>query len=181
MYFAPREFPLRNGQTATFRGPLPTDAASDLACMRTTFAETDFLLHLPEEVNPDEARHAAALQSAANDPNTLLLFCVVNGEVVARMHGSINPLKKVRHRFRLGVSVMQEYWSLGIATLLMNAAEEVARTLSCTQMELEVMAHNIRARALYERLGYRIVQVRPDAIRLADGQLIDEYLMIKKL
>lgn len=181
MYFAPREICLRGGRTAILRSPVEGDAASDIRCRLITAAETDFLLVSPEEISTDETRHAAALRAAADAPNELLLFCVVEGKIVARMHGHFKPLKKVRHRFRLGLCVIQAYWGLGIATAMMNAAEETARSLGCTQMELEVMAHNVRARGLYEKLGYRIVQVQPDAIRLSDGTLTHEYLMIKKL
>lgn len=181
MYFAPREICLRDGRTAILRSPVDGDAASDIRCRLVTASETDFLLVSPEEISTDEARHAAALTAAADDPNALLLFCIVEGEIVARMHGYIKPLKKVRHRFRLGVCVLQACWGLGIATAMMNAAEEAAHSLGCMQMELEVMVHNVRARALYEGLGYRIAQVKPDAIRLPDGTLTHEYLMIKKL
>lgn len=181
MHFTPLDIRLKNGCTATLRSPLPSDASSDLRCMRAVYAETDFLLHTADEVNPDEARHAAALQAAADDPNTLLLLCILNGEVVARMHGSITPLQKVRHRFRLGIAVRQADWGQGIASAMMQSAESMARKLNCTQMELDVMSLNIRARCLYEQLGYRMIQIKPNAIKMADGQLIDEYLMIKKL
>ena len=181
MYFAPREITLRDGRTATLRSPLPSDAASDLRCMTAVYSETDFLLRTPSEVTPDEIRHAAALQSVVNAPYLLLLLCVADGEVIARMQGFVKPLKKVRHRFRLGISVRKTFWGQGVATAMMRAAEDVARNLGCTHMELEVMAPNHRARALYEHLGYRIVQVRPDAVQQADGRLMDEYLMMKRL
>lgn len=38
-----------------------------------------------------------------------------------------------------------------------------------------------RARALYEKMGFKIVGVHPDAIRLKDGKLLNEYFMIKKI
>ena len=181
MYFPPREIRLKDGRRALLRPPLPDDATSDLRCMTAVYGETDFLLRAPEEVDPDIPRHAEKLCAAAEDPDLLLLLCILDGEVVARMQGYIKPLQKVRHRFRLGISVRQNCWGQGIATAMLSAAEDAARALSCTQMELEVMAPNHRARALYEKLGYRIVQVKPDAVLLADGRLTDEYLMMKKL
>ena len=49
------------------------------------------------------------------------------------------------------------------------------------QMELEFVEGNQRARALYEKMGFRIAGVKPDAIRLKDGTLLNEYFMVKKL
>ncbi len=43
----------------------------------------------------------------------------------------------------------------GIGTRLIAAAEQVARRAGRTWAQLEVEPHNTRARALYERLGYR--------------------------
>ena len=50
-----------------------------------------------------------------------------------------------------------------------------------TQLELEFVEGNARARGLYEKMGFRIVGVRPDAYRFKDGSLHNEYIMMKKL
>ena len=49
------------------------------------------------------------------------------------------------------------------------------------QMELEFVEGNIRARALYEKMGFRIAGVHPNAIRLKDGTLLNEYSMIREI
>ena len=48
-------------------------------------------------------------------------------------------------------------------------------------MELEYVEGNSRARALYEKMGFQIAGIKPDAIRLKDGTLLNEYYMIKKI
>ncbi len=40
---------------------------------------------------------------------------------------------------------------------------------------------NTRARGLYEKMGFRITGVKPDAIRLKNGTLVNEYMMLKRL
>ena len=52
---------------------------------------------------------------------------------------------------------------------------------SVLQLELEFVEGNTRARALYEKMGFKITGVRPDAIRLKDGTLLDEYMMVRKI
>ena len=49
------------------------------------------------------------------------------------------------------------------------------------QIELDFIEGNSRARGLYEKMGFRIVGVRPNAIRLKDGTLLNEYSMIREI
>ena len=49
------------------------------------------------------------------------------------------------------------------------------------QVELDFIEGNARARALYEKMGFRITGIRPNAIRLKDGTLLNEYSMIREI
>ena len=48
-------------------------------------------------------------------------------------------------------------------------------------MELDFVEGSTRARALYEKMGFRITGVKPNAIRLKDGTLLNEYSMVKEI
>lgn len=48
-------------------------------------------------------------------------------------------------------------------------------------MELEFVEGNARARALYEKMGFRITGVRPNATRLKDGTLLNDYMMVREM
>ena len=181
MYIEPMKMRLRDGRRIVLRSPEPEDAAADLSCMRQTAGETEFLLISPADVSADVNRHAAALEDVRDDPYQLLLLCLDGEEVVGRLHGFVKPRMKVSHRFRLGLSVRRAYWGQGLATAMLHTAARVAREMECMQIELEVMAHNHRAVRLYEREGYRIAMVHPQAVCLDDGRMMNEYLMIKRL
>ena len=49
------------------------------------------------------------------------------------------------------------------------------------QIELDFIEGNSRARHLYEKMGFRITGVKPDAIRMKDGAFVNEYMMLKRL
>ena len=49
------------------------------------------------------------------------------------------------------------------------------------QLELDFIEGNVRARALYEKMGFRITGVAVNAVRLKDGTLLNEYHMIKEI
>ena len=45
----------------------------------------------------------------------------------------------------------------------------------------EDVERNARARHLYEKMGFRITGVHPNAIRLKDGTLLNTYTMIREI
>ena len=49
------------------------------------------------------------------------------------------------------------------------------------QAELEVMAENENAIAMYEKLGFKKYGTFPDNMKYADGSYMDAYWMMKKL
>ena len=61
---------------------------------------------------------------------------------------------------------------------LIRIAEENPNLI---QLELDFIEGNNRARALYEKMGFRVTGVKPDAIRLKDGTLLNEYSMIREI
>ena len=46
---------------------------------------------------------------------------------------------------------------------------------------MEFVEGNVRARKKKKKMGFRITGVRPNAIRLRDGTLLNEYSMVRKI
>jgi len=70
----------------------------------------------------------------------------------------------------------------GIGTKMFEEMIRLAeRREGVMQIELEFVEGNARARYLYEKMGFRITGVHPNAIRLKDGTLLNNYTMIKEL
>ncbi|MEY9862602.1 ribosomal protein S18 acetylase RimI-like enzyme [Catenulispora sp. GAS73] len=61
------------------------------------------------------------------------------------------------------LATMPALQSCGLGTALIEAAEERIRRRGLVRAELGVEQENPRARALYERLGYVVFDVRPDS------------------
>lgn len=59
-----------------------------------------------------------------------------------------------------GIFVSERARGQGVGTLLLNAIKRKAREQGCTQVRLDVIDTNPRARLLYEREGFRAVAVR---------------------
>ena len=176
-------FTLKDGRQALLRCPKEEDIEGTLDYLRTTAAETEFILRTPEECAKYTYEGEKAFFENKNaSPNELMLMCVVEGQVAGNCEISFRTGLKTRHRAGIGIALKREYWNLGIGTRMFEAMIDVARKREgVLQLELEFVEGNARARHLYEKMGFRITGYRPDAIRLSDGRLVNEYEMTLKL
>lgn len=182
MDFDPIEIRLKDGRTAILRAPKPEDAEGMLDYIRTACAETEYLLMSPDEcAGMTVESEAAWLTDSLGDANCCMLVCEVDGEIAGNCEIRFNDRAKVRHRASIGIGLKQKYWNLGIGTAMFRLMEaEARRRPGVVHMELEFIEGNSRARALYEKMGFRVVGIHPDNIMLSTG-LANEYFMQKKL
>ncbi len=172
-------FTLRDGRTALLRSPREDEAAELLAYVAQVAGETDFMMRYPEEyADFTLERERAFIRSANESPNQAMLVCVADGKLVGSCQLLFHAGLKDRHRARVAIGILREYWSLGIGTQMFRTLLDMARSRGVRQVELDFIEGNDRARRLYERMGFRITGVRPDAIRLRDGRLLNEYMMV---
>ena len=79
-------------------------------------------------------------------------------------------------------SIRRAYWRLGLGTAMLTELVDVAKARpEVRQVELEFIEGNSRAQALYEKVGFRVVGVHPDAFVLKDGAMKKAYLMQLKI
>ena len=176
-------FTLKDGRKAVVRSPREEDVPELLSYLSRSSAETEFLLRYPEECGkytPEKEKQLIENWNASDCD--AMLVCLVDGRLAGNCHVSWNNSIKTGHRASVAIALLQAYWGLGIGTRLMEEMIRIARQNErILQVELEFVEGNARARALYEKAGFRIAGVHPDAIRLKDGTLLNEYTMIKKI
>ena len=177
------EFTLRDGRKAVIRNPREEDIHGMLDYLYKSSGETHFLLRYPEECTKYTIEGEKALFERANSSgNEAMIICEVDGRIVGSSHMMWSSGIKTRHRASVAIAVLREYWSQGIGTRLMEELISIAeRNKDIIQLELEYIEGNERARALYEKLGFRVTGVKPDAIRLKDGTFLNEYQMVKRI
>ncbi len=182
MVFPAETLTLRDGRCCTIRSVEPEDADSMLRYMKVMLGETPFLLRTPEEFNYTPEGEAAVLAGRKEDPRSLMLAAVLDGQIIACAdicsHGARS---RVMHRGELGISVRKDYWRQGIGSALMERLIAFAGQAGYEQIELTVESKNRRALALYHRFGFTVYGTRPHGMKYPDGSYDNDYLMVKML
>ena len=145
------DFMLKDGRHALIRSPRDEDIQGMLDYLYISAGETEFILRYPEECSKYTAEGEKKLFDRINASDNEAMLVCLVEDKV------------------IGTRMFQE---------LIRIAEENPNIL---QMELDFVEGNTRARALYEKMGFRITGVRPNAIRLKDGTLLNEYTMIREI
>ena len=177
------EFKLKDGRSALLRSPKDEDVQGMLDYLYISAGETDFILRYPEECNKYTPESEKDFFDHTNkSENDTMIVCLVDGKVAGNCQISWSNGIKTRHRASVAIALLSEYWNQGIGTRMFQEMIHIAENNSeILQIELDFIEGNSRARALYEKMGFRITGVRPNAIRLKDGTLLSEYSMIREI
>lgn len=146
---------LKNGKMLLLRNAEASDCAEVLEVFCATHAETDYLLSYPDEISFTAEQEADFLRSRAESACEIEILAFVDGRI-AGMAGieSVGACYKVRHRAGFGISVLREFWGMGIGRALTEACIECAAKAGYTQLELEVDSQNDSAVGLYRSIGF---------------------------
>ena len=176
-------FTLKDGRKALFRSPRDEDIQGILDYLYLSAGETEFILRYPEECGTYTFEGEIALFDRINaSENEVMLVCLVEGKVVGNCQIGWKTGIKTRHRADVAIALLKEYWNQGIGTRVMQELIHIAEANpDILQIELDFIEGNSRARALYEKLGFRITGIHPNAFRLKDGTLLNEYSMIREV
>jgi len=179
MIFHPKEITLKNGTKAILKTPEISDAAGMLAYITKACGETDFLLRTPEEWEGVTLENEEKwVKNLRESPNTLAIACFIDGGIAGNCEISFRQGIKVRHRAVVAIAILEKYWNLGIGSAFFREMLASAEAREGVEIiELDFIEGNSRARALYEKFGFRITGVIPNAIKFKDGSYRSEYQM----
>ncbi|MBR5059612.1 MAG: GNAT family N-acetyltransferase [Clostridia bacterium] len=146
---------LKDGRECTLRHCTGDDGCEALDFFLKVHEETDYLLSYPDENKMTAEDESSFLEKIAGSEREAEIVAVLGGRIVGMAgFSSMGGFFKVRHRAEFGISVLKEYWNLGIGGALMDACLECAAAAGYKQVELSVMASNTAALALYKKAGF---------------------------
>lgn len=181
MRYPKKEITLKDGRTAIFRSPTQDDAEELLQYLKTTSGETPYLLRTPEECTMTVEEERNFLSAVINLEYDMMILCIVDGILAGNCRIVRKNKRKNLHRGTVMIALLKEFWGLGIGTAMFREMITLAESWGLMQLELEVIEGNNRAIGLYKKMGFETVAETPNAIRLSDGTLLKEYLMIRPI
>ena len=157
---------LKNGKEALIRNGVAADGPAVYEVFNLTHAETDYLLSYPDENSFDPEQEARFLEEQTKSENETELIAIIDGKVVGTAGiESVGKKYKVKHRAEFGISVLKEYWGLGLGKALTKACIRCAKDAGYNQLELNAVAENDRALSLYRSLGFEEFGRNPSGFR----------------
>lgn len=179
MKYTPENFELKDGRICKIREIQVKDAAETVDYLKTVMGESDFFYSYPEEIIITAEEEEKMIKGFNESDNTLMLVVEMNGRLIANAMITRFRKKKMRHRGNVAVSVLKEFWNLGIGKKLLICLEDHAKQWGLSQLELDYFSGNERGRALYEKIGFIQVGEIPNAFILKDGTRYNNITMVK--
>ena len=122
--------------------------------------ESDFLLHGKEERALSTQKVRKQIIEWKQSGRSTILLAILNGQHVGYLMVMGNDAKRATHRAALFLGVQADAQGKGIASSLLQKAEEWAIAKAISRLELTVAEENNPARKLYEKIGYESEGIR---------------------
>lgn len=146
---------LKDGRECRLRNGTATDGQAVLDTFNRAHAETDYLMTYPDEPGFSVEQESQWLQERTDSERDIELVAELDGRIVGTAGiEAVGTQEKVRHRAEFGISIERAHWGLGIGRALTEACIECARNAGYAQLELDVVANNASAVALYRSTGF---------------------------
>lgn len=177
-----KEIKLKNGEILTITFPT-LDDAQELADFANTIRCQSRYITMGEEDDPCTLiSQEERIQTALNDDKYFIISAKLNGKLVgSSTFGPISGKARLAHRCDMGVSVLKEYWGLGIASEIIKFVIKKAQEVGFEQIDLDVVEDNAPARHLYKKFGFYETGYINHGMKYADGTYAKLILMQKDL
>jgi ribosomal protein S18 acetylase RimI-like enzyme len=166
----------RNGRGVFLRPARPADAA-DLVMIQLQVLEDDISV-VGDEIDTVEER-VELINSLR--PGDLYLVAEHRKRVVGALLLRRQPRSYLQHHAILGVELHRDFRGYGVGTVLIQQALAWGRKHGLEMIRLGVLDSNVRAKALYERLGFQATGYIPNFVKHPDGRYIGETQMVLSL
>ncbi len=131
------------------------DSEELVTLIRTVNAESDFLARGTDEFHMTVEDERRFIEDKQNNPKELFLIARLNGHLVGTLGFSSSPMVRYSHKGSFGISILKDYWGLGIGKKLIETMIEWADANGIIKTTLEVDTQNNRAIHLYKALGFK--------------------------
>ncbi|MBE6752828.1 MAG: GNAT family N-acetyltransferase [Ruminococcaceae bacterium] len=170
-----------NGHKLLLRNPEADDAQMLIDYLIQTSKETRFLAREPEEADISIEAETGFINYQNESENCLMLLGLLDGEYVGNCTLMGRTSMRCEHRASIAIALYQRFTGMGIGTKMLETLCAIAKEQGYEQLELEVVAENQPAIALYKKMGFEIFGTLPHNMKYRDGTYADVCWMMKTL
>jgi RimJ/RimL family protein N-acetyltransferase len=138
--------------------------------------ETSFMLLEPDERDTSIQALTRHLEEVSRSENSVVIVADRRGDLAGYVELVGGKFRRNRSTTHVVIGVLAEASGKGVGAGLLEEAKRWAAARGLRRIELNVMARNHRAIALYERVGFVHEGRRVDCL-LIDGKFLDELYM----
>lgn len=177
----PRRTPMNDGRTAVLRPVRAADAPGYIALDTAVTRAGEGVVRSSKQVVRDPVKVRKSIRAWTHGEwsgvNGCRLVAVVGGVVAGTGRIQRHTAQRVRHCAGLGLAVHPKYQGLGLGRAIMQGLIDWCASAGVNRVELNVLARNARAIALYESLGFVIEGRRRRCIRFENGDEEEDLMM----
>lgn len=172
---------IKDGSEIILRCPRAEDTETVLEVYKKISGETPYLVCDPDELRMTAEQEKEFLEAHNSSPSSLMILAFVDGRYAGNcsFEGRTRT-RRTAHRAVCGIALLQEFTGKGLGKIMLSKLLTEAKKAGFGQIELDVYSENIRARRLYEKLGFIECGAIPDASRVG-GKSMRLINMYKKL
>ena len=151
MKYTPVSFELKDGRICQIREIQVKDSSETIEYLKTVMGESNFLYSYPEEITLTVEQEEKMIKSFNESEDILMIIAEFDGRLIASAQISRSKKMKMRHRGNVAITVLEEFWNLGIGkrcsfvlkTMLRNGAlPKLNWTISQTIKEVRFFMRN---------------------------------------
>lgn len=154
-----------------------TDAKAITEYINFVAGESDFFTFGFGQYDKSAEQEEELIESTLHNENSLIIIAEIDDKIVGCLSFSGGSRQRIAHRGELGISVLKEYWGLGVGKELLQYLIDWSKNSGIIKkINLKVRTDNIRAIRLYKKLGF----LEEGVIKrdfLMNGEFYDSFLM----
>ena len=142
-----------------FREAEIDDAEEMISYLNIVGGESDNLMHGSEGFKVPVEAVKRRIQASHDADNSIIMIVLAGEKIIARAELDGCSGARLHHNARFSISVRKDYWNMKIGTMLVTKIIERAGKMNLRNIELEVIAENKTAIALYHKMGFSDVGI----------------------
>ena len=160
----------------------PADARALRDFQLRVFADSEYMIHRPEEYRRSVRDEKRILRAKYESPNQLYLVAENGGAVVALLTSRVDLRQRVSHTIYMGLAVERAWRGQRLGEALMRLFIGWAQSVEdLRRIELNVTDGNAPAQRLYKKLGFEEEGRRKRAIHFGGEDYRDDIIMCRHM